>query len=218
MRGLVINGFTVVEALGSGQGGILYLARDAAGRKAVIASRATAKTTAPFASSPRKPRRSSPLPPRSRPPRRPKAPHGDGGTAHAHAPLRSLEVVSANTESPNSSRPRAVADARACVQGSVRDLPRAHVRWQLRGTGWSTITREHWFVCAPNNRTFLENCRTYTGQQTGRCWSYVTSFGFQTGCYCDTCLDYNTSTRQCVNACLFGSCFPAASTGSFICQ
>jgi hypothetical protein len=85
-------------------------------------------------------------------------------------------------------------------------------------TGWSTITREHWFVCAPNNRTFLENCRAYTGQQTGRCWSYVTSFGFQTGCYCDTCLDYNTSTRQCVNACLFGSCFPAASTGSFICQ
>jgi hypothetical protein len=36
MRGLVINGFTVVEALGSGQGGILYLARDAAGREAVI--------------------------------------------------------------------------------------------------------------------------------------------------------------------------------------
>jgi hypothetical protein len=36
MRGLVINGFTVVEALGSGQGGILYLARDSAGREAVI--------------------------------------------------------------------------------------------------------------------------------------------------------------------------------------
>lgn len=85
-------------------------------------------------------------------------------------------------------------------------------------TGWSTIQREHWFVCAPNGRTFLENCRSFTGQQTGRCWSYVTSFGFQTGCYCDTCLDYNTSTRQCVSACLFGQCFPAPSTGSFICQ
>jgi hypothetical protein len=36
MRGTVINGFTVVEALGSGQGGILYLARDAGGREAVI--------------------------------------------------------------------------------------------------------------------------------------------------------------------------------------
>jgi hypothetical protein len=36
MKGLVINGFTVVEALGSGQGGILYLARDSEGREAVI--------------------------------------------------------------------------------------------------------------------------------------------------------------------------------------
>jgi hypothetical protein len=36
MKGLVITGFTVVEALGSGQGGILYLARDAEGREAVI--------------------------------------------------------------------------------------------------------------------------------------------------------------------------------------
>jgi hypothetical protein len=36
MKGLVINGFTVVEALGSGQGGILYLARDGEGREAVI--------------------------------------------------------------------------------------------------------------------------------------------------------------------------------------
>jgi hypothetical protein len=36
MKGLVVNGFTVVEALGSGQGGILYLARDSEGREAVI--------------------------------------------------------------------------------------------------------------------------------------------------------------------------------------
>lgn len=37
MKGLVINGFTVVEALGSGQHGVLYLARDAStGREAVI--------------------------------------------------------------------------------------------------------------------------------------------------------------------------------------
>jgi hypothetical protein len=36
MKARVINGFTVVEALGSGQGGILYLARDGEGREAVI--------------------------------------------------------------------------------------------------------------------------------------------------------------------------------------
>jgi hypothetical protein len=36
MKGLVVNGFTVVEALGSGQGGVLYLARDGEGREAVI--------------------------------------------------------------------------------------------------------------------------------------------------------------------------------------
>lgn len=36
MRGLSVNGFVIVETLGSGQGGILYLARDASGREAVV--------------------------------------------------------------------------------------------------------------------------------------------------------------------------------------
>jgi len=36
MKGLTINGYLVVEVLGSGQAGILYLARDAEGREAIV--------------------------------------------------------------------------------------------------------------------------------------------------------------------------------------
>ncbi len=83
---------------------------------------------------------------------------------------------------------------------------------------FSSINREYWFSCTPGNRTYVDNCRAVTGLPTGRCWTYVTSFGTQSGCYCDTCLDYNYSTSQCVPACSFGSCSAFPVPGTFLCQ
>jgi hypothetical protein len=65
---------------------------------------------------------------------------------------------------------------------------------------WTTIANESQFVCAAG-RTYFFNCRGWTGQSTGRCWGLASAFGSQTGCYCNTCIDYDPRSRMCTPSC-----------------
>ena len=68
---------------------------------------------------------------------------------------------------------------------------------------WTNIPGEDQFVCAAG-RTYFFNCRDVTQRESGRCWALVSSFGSQSSCHCDTCVQYDPRTRSCSPACLGG--------------
>jgi hypothetical protein len=51
------------------------------------------------------------------------------------------------------------------------------------------------------NRTVLNNCIALTGLSSGRCWTLVSSFGYQSSCMCDTCSMYDPHAHACYPAC-----------------
>jgi len=88
----------------------------------------------------------------------------------------------------------------------------------IRGS-WSNVDNEEWWMCGAN-RTYRSNCRAATGLSTGRCWALVSSFGSQTGCFCDTCSQYNFNSNTCSPACISGLTCSVISTvyNTFTCN
>jgi hypothetical protein len=60
--------------------------------------------------------------------------------------------------------------------------------------------REVLFTCFAGN-LYYDNCKAKTGQSTGVCQTLVSQFGNQSNCYCDVCVRYDLTTRQCGPAC-----------------
>lgn len=70
--------------------------------------------------------------------------------------------------------------------------------------------RESMFTCFAGN-TYYDNCKAVTGQAAGVCQTLISSFGSQSNCYCNNCVRFDLSSRQCTPACTGN--LPVCSTG-----
>ncbi|MHB8878052.1 MAG: hypothetical protein ACYC8T_30515, partial [Myxococcaceae bacterium] len=86
----------------------------------------------------------------------------------------------------------------------------------ITAPGYTPYANEYSYTCY-GGVTYVSNCRAQTGQSTGRCWTLVTSFGYQSMCHCNQCTQWNPSNNTCSPACPGMNC-SILSSNSYTCN
>ncbi|GEM_PF-2594934 len=79
----------------------------------------------------------------------------------------------------------------------------------------SGAANELHFFCSWSGLLFVDNCRAQTGSTTGLCSTLVTSYGYQTDCFCSACTPYDYNTNSCYSA--GSSCEYVAGSNACMC-